>query len=163
MNFTFSADQTAFRDAVSRFLMTEAAPEMLREIWETDAGRSPELRSRMAAQGRRPLCQDTGVAQVFLRVGLGVAWHRHDGQPLQSLQAVVNEAVRTAYGDPTNPLRATMVSDPLGLRTNTHDNTPATLHCKRTSRPCAINRPKLAMPGVPTQRVVALTCGEDCP
>ena len=51
MNFTFSSDQTAFRDAVSRFLMTEAAPEVLREIWETDAGRSPELRSRMAAQG----------------------------------------------------------------------------------------------------------------
>ena len=51
MDFTFSEQQTSFRDAVSRFLMTEAAPEMLREIWETDAGRSPQLRAKIAAQG----------------------------------------------------------------------------------------------------------------
>ncbi len=51
MDFTFSDDQVAFRDSVSRFLMTEAAPEMLREIWETDIGRSPELRGKIAAQG----------------------------------------------------------------------------------------------------------------
>lgn len=88
------------------------------------------VNSRMAALGRRPLCQDTGVAQVFLRVGLGVAWFRHDGQPLRGLQAVANEAVRRAYGDPTNPLRATMVADPLGARANTRDNTPATVHCE---------------------------------
>lgn len=88
------------------------------------------VNSRMAAQGRRPLCQDTGVAQIFLRVGLGVTWQRHDGQPLQSLQAVVDGAVRTAYGDPINPLRATMVADPLGARANTRDNTPAIVHCE---------------------------------
>ena len=88
------------------------------------------VNSRMAAQGHRPLCQDTGVAQIFLRVGLGVAWFRHDGQPLQSLQAVADGAVRAAYGDAANPLRATMVADPLGLRKNTRDNTPATLHCE---------------------------------
>lgn len=51
MDFTFSEDQIAFRDAMSRFLMTEAAPEMLREIWETDNGRSPNLRARIAEQG----------------------------------------------------------------------------------------------------------------
>lgn len=51
MDFTFSDDQVAFRDSVSRFLMTEAAPEMLREIWDTDIGRSPELRGKIAAQG----------------------------------------------------------------------------------------------------------------
>ena len=88
------------------------------------------VNSRMAALGRRPLCQDTGVAQVFLRVGLGVAWFRRDGQPLRSLQSVADEAVRRAYGDPANPLRATMVADPLGTRANTRDNTPATVHCE---------------------------------
>ncbi|MHA6194897.1 acyl-CoA dehydrogenase family protein [Pseudomonas wadenswilerensis] len=51
MDFTFNDDQLAFREAISRFLMTEAAPEMLREIWETDAGRSPDLRNKIAAQG----------------------------------------------------------------------------------------------------------------
>lgn len=51
MDFTFSADQIAFREAVSRFLMTEAPPELLREIWETESGRSPELFSKIAAQG----------------------------------------------------------------------------------------------------------------
>ncbi|MES2613580.1 MAG: fumarate hydratase [Pseudomonadota bacterium] len=88
------------------------------------------VNSRMAALGRRPLCQDTGVAQVFLRLGSGVAFIRHDGAPLRSLQAVVDDAVRTAYGDPANPLRATMVADPLGARTNTRDNTPAIVHCE---------------------------------
>lgn len=51
MNFTFTEDQLAFREAISRFLMTEAAPEMLREIWDTDAGRSPDLRGKIAEQG----------------------------------------------------------------------------------------------------------------
>ena len=51
MDFTFNDDQLAFREAISRFLMTEAAPEMLREIWETDAGRSRDLRNKIAGQG----------------------------------------------------------------------------------------------------------------
>jgi alkylation response protein AidB-like acyl-CoA dehydrogenase len=51
MDFTFTDDQLTFREAISRFLMTEAAPEMLREIWETDVGRSPDLRHKIAAQG----------------------------------------------------------------------------------------------------------------
>ena len=51
MDFTFSEDQIAFRDSVSRFLMTEAAPELLRDIWETDSGRSPELWAKCAEQG----------------------------------------------------------------------------------------------------------------
>ncbi|MFO1376955.1 MAG: acyl-CoA dehydrogenase family protein [Steroidobacteraceae bacterium] len=51
MDFTFTEDQVAFRAAISRFFMGEVAPEMLREIWETDAGRSPALRARIAAQG----------------------------------------------------------------------------------------------------------------
>ena len=56
MDFTFSDDQVTFRDSVSRFLMTEAAPEVLRDIWETDRGRSPELRAKLAEQGR-PRCR----------------------------------------------------------------------------------------------------------
>lgn len=71
MDFTFTDDQLAFREAVSRFLMTEAAPEMLRDVWETDAGRSPELRNKIAEQGLTALSvpEDCG--------GLGmddVAW-----------------------------------------------------------------------------------------
>ena len=88
------------------------------------------INSRLAAQGRRPVCQDTGVAQVFLRVGCGVQFHRRDGQPAWDLQAVADEGVRRAFTDPLNPLRATLVSDPLGRRTNTRDNTPAIVHCE---------------------------------
>jgi alkylation response protein AidB-like acyl-CoA dehydrogenase len=67
MNFTFNEDQTAFRDSVSRFLMTEAPPEMLRDIWETDAGRSPELRNKIAQQGL------TGLSVPESEGGLGLA------------------------------------------------------------------------------------------
>lgn len=56
MDFTFTEDQLAFREAISRFLMTEAPPEMLRDIWETDEGRSAQLRSKMAQQGLTALC-----------------------------------------------------------------------------------------------------------
>ncbi|MGA1695213.1 MAG: acyl-CoA dehydrogenase family protein, partial [Burkholderiaceae bacterium] len=51
MEFNFTSDQLEFRDAIRRFLMVEAAPEFLREIWETDSGRSPILRQRLAEQG----------------------------------------------------------------------------------------------------------------
>ncbi len=109
----------------------------LRRAWEAET--HPPARaaleqllvnSKLAAQGRRPVCQDTGVAQVFLRVGCGVQFFRRDGQQPLSLQAVANEGVRRAYRDPHNPLRATMVRDPLGLRQNTRDNTPAVVHCE---------------------------------
>ena len=83
------------------------------------------INSRLSARGQRPMCQDTGVAQVFLRLGVGVQLFRRDGLPPSSLQAVADEAVRRAYTDPANPLRATMVADPLGRRLNTRDNSPA--------------------------------------
>lgn len=86
------------------------------------------INSRLAALGRRPLCQDTGVAQVFFRIGAGVQFGRRDGTPAWSLQRLADEAVRRAYLDPANPLRATMVRDPLGARMNTRDNTPAVVH-----------------------------------
>lgn len=85
------------------------------------------VNSRLAAAGRRPLCQDTGVVQVFVRLGMGVSFVRRDGRALASLQTLANDATRLAYLDPDNPLRATMVADPLGARTNTRDNTPATV------------------------------------
>ena len=71
MDFTFTEDQLMFREAISRFLMTEAAPEKLREIWETDEGRSPELRTKIAMQGLTALSipEDNGG------LGMGdVAW-----------------------------------------------------------------------------------------
>lgn len=86
------------------------------------------INSKLAATAQRPLCQDTGVVHVFLRVGVDVAFKRKDGWPLSSMQNVVDEAVRRAYMDPSNPLRASMVRDPLGGRKNTRDNTPAIVH-----------------------------------
>lgn len=79
--------------------------------------------SRMAAEGHRPMCQDTGIVVVFLKVGMNVRWDTD-----QSLEDMVNEGVRRAYNDPDNPLRASIVSDPLGIRKNTGDNTPAVIH-----------------------------------
>lgn len=79
--------------------------------------------SRMAAEGHRPMCQDTGIVVVFLKVGMNVRWDTD-----QSLEDIVNEGVRRAYNDPDNPLRASIVSDPLGIRKNTGDNTPAVIH-----------------------------------
>lgn len=86
------------------------------------------VNSKLSAIGRRPLCQDTGVAQIFVRLGCGVTFVRRDGQSPLSLQTVADEAVRLAYGEVRNPLRATMVSDPLGARINTRDNTPSVVH-----------------------------------
>ncbi len=79
--------------------------------------------SRMAAIGRRPLCQDTGVATLFVKLGIGA---RIDST--RSLQAIADAAVRRAWLTESNPLRATLVSDPLFSRRNTGDNTPAMLH-----------------------------------
>ncbi len=81
------------------------------------------VNSRMAAIGRRPICQDTGIVHVFLQIGAGV---RLDiARPLQE---VVDDAVRMAWRNTANPLRASVVVDPLGTRRNSGDNTPAMLH-----------------------------------
>ncbi len=83
------------------------------------------VNSRMCAEGRRPICQDTGSAVVFLEIGMDVQW---DAQ--LSVEEMVNEGVRQAYSHPDNLLRASMVSDPLGSRKNTSDNTPAIVHTR---------------------------------
>ncbi len=80
--------------------------------------------SRMAAEGHRPICQDTGIGLVFLKVGMNVQW----GDATMSVQEMVNEGVRRAYTNPENPLRASVLADPAGARKNTKDNTPAVVH-----------------------------------
>ena len=79
--------------------------------------------SRMCAEGRRPICQDTGIVMVFARVGMNVRW---DAQ--LSFDEMINEGVRRAYLHPDNKLRASIVSDPNFARSNTRDNTPAVIH-----------------------------------
>jgi len=79
--------------------------------------------SRMCAEGHRPLCQDTGIVVVFLKVGMNVKWDAK-----LSVQEMVNEGVRRAYLLPDNILRASIVADPAFSRVNTRDNTPAVVH-----------------------------------
>ncbi|MFZ3088254.1 MAG: fumarate hydratase [Methylotenera sp.] len=79
--------------------------------------------SRMCAEGKRPLCQDTGIVIAFVKVGMNVHF-----QGDLSLEQMVNEGVKRAYLYPENKLRASIVSDPAGKRTNTKDNTPAVVH-----------------------------------
>jgi fumarate hydratase class I len=84
------------------------------------------INSRMCAEGHRPICQDTGVVNVFLKVGMDVRFEGSDGQtPRETLQQIVDEGVRKAYLDPDNTLRASMLADPAGARRNTKDNTPS--------------------------------------
>ena len=79
--------------------------------------------SRMCAQGKRPICQDTGIVNVFLKIGMNVQWAAE-----ASVADMVNEGVRRAYLDPDNKLRSSIVLDPLFNRRNTGDNTPAVIH-----------------------------------
>ncbi len=81
------------------------------------------INSRMCAEGHRPICQDTGIVNVFLKVGMDVRWDTDC-----SIDAMVNEGVRRAWLDSGNPLRGSIVSDPAGARRNTGDNTPAVIH-----------------------------------
>ncbi|RLA22448.1 MAG: fumarate hydratase [Gammaproteobacteria bacterium] len=81
------------------------------------------VNSRMCAEDQRPICQDTGLVVVFLKIGMDVQWDAK-----LSIEEMVNEGVRQAYQYPDNILRASIVSDPLGARKNTGDNTPAVVH-----------------------------------
>ena len=130
MDFTFSADQLAFRDAISRFLMTEAAPEMLREIWETDVGRSPELLAKIAEQGLMGLSvpeshggmglgdidwvlltQELGYYAIpdsladtaYVAAGLLAALPEGHAVRDTWLPRIVDGSVRIAVGHPVNP------------------------------------------------------------
>ena len=82
------------------------------------------INSRMSAEGKRPLCQDTGIVTSFVKVGMDVTWDKTD----LTIQEMVDEGVRRAYTNPDNPLRASIVADPAGKRKNTRDNTPSVVH-----------------------------------
>lgn len=79
--------------------------------------------SRMCAEGKRPICQDTGIATAFVKVGMGARF-----DTTMTVQDMVDEGVRRAYQDSNNPLRASVLADPAGKRQNTRDNTPAVVH-----------------------------------
>ncbi len=80
--------------------------------------------SRMCAEGRRPICQDTGIVTIFVKVGMDIRW---DGATM-GVTEMINEGVRRGYSHPDNVLRASIVSPPHGARKNTRDNTPAVIH-----------------------------------
>jgi fumarate hydratase class I len=77
--------------------------------------------SRMCAEGKRPICQDTGIVNVFLKIGMDVQWEGFTG----SIEDAVNAGVRKGYLNPDNVLRASVLDDPIFARKNTKDNTPA--------------------------------------
>ena len=100
------------------------------EAWEKEQSPAAKdamaqilVNSRMCAEGRRPVCQDTGMVVVFLKIGMEVTW---EGD--LTITEMVNEGVRHGYAHPDNVLRFSMVNDPLGARKNTGDNTPAIVH-----------------------------------
>jgi len=87
------------------------------------------INSRMCAEGHRPICQDTGVVNAFVKVGMDVRFEGPDGSaPTLDIQGMVDEGVRCAYTDPDNTLRASMLADPAGARKNTRDNTPSVVN-----------------------------------
>jgi len=81
------------------------------------------INSRMCAMGHRPICQDTGIVTVFVKVGMDVRWDAD-----MSLTDMISQGVREAYTHPDNILRASILDDPDGARKNTGDNTPAVIH-----------------------------------
>ena len=102
----------------------------LNEAYEREESRAAKdamaqilINSRMCAQGNRPICQDTGIVNVFLQVGMDVRFETDI-----SLEDMVNEGVRRAYLLPDNILRASVLADPAGKRINTKDNTPAVIY-----------------------------------
>lgn len=107
-----------FIDAVHAAYLREQSPAA------KDAMAQILVNSRMCAMGKRPICQDTGIVTVFVKVGMQVHW----ADARLSLTEMINEGVRRAYLHPDNILRASIVADPAGKRVNTKDNTPATIH-----------------------------------
>lgn len=100
------------------------------EAYEREASKAAKdamaqilINSRMCAEGHRPICQDTGIVNVFVEVGMDVRWETD-----MALEDMINEGVRRAYLLPDNVLRASVLADPAGKRQNTRDNTPAVIH-----------------------------------
>lgn len=82
------------------------------------------INSRMCAMGHRPICQDTGIVTVIAKIGMDVRWP----DATMGVSDMINEGVRRAYLNPDNVLRASILDDPDGSRSNTKDNTPAVIH-----------------------------------
>ena len=104
--------------------------EALVEAYEKEANKGAKnaiaqilINSKLCALGKRPLCQDTGIVNVFLKIGMDVQWESR-----LSIEEMVNEGVNKAYNYSDNPLRASIVSDPIFTRKNTTNNTPAVVH-----------------------------------
>lgn len=100
-----------------------AAYEREESIAAKDAMAQILINSRMCAEGHRPICQDTGIVNVFVTVGMRVRFNTD-----VALEDLINEGVRRAYALPDNVLRASVLADPAGRRLNTKDNTPAVIH-----------------------------------
>ena len=79
--------------------------------------------SKMSATGQRPICQDTGIVNVFVKIGMDVRLEGFSG----GFEDAINEGVRRGYANPDNMLRASIVADPHFARKNTGDNTPAVI------------------------------------
>ncbi len=104
--------------------------QAVHEAWQREESQAAKdamaqilINSRMCAEGHRPICQDTGIVTVFMKIGMDVRW-----QADMSVADMVNEGVRRAYTHPDNVLRASILEDPAGARRNTRDNTPAVIH-----------------------------------
>src|ERR1700726_29181 len=127
------ADVSASVADALQYISYYHTPDFIRAMGRAyDMEQSPSARdaiaqiltnSRMCAEGHRPICQDTGIVVVFVKVGMGVTWDAK-----RDLESMINEGVRRAYLNPDNKLRASIVSDPAFKRANTRDNTPAVIH-----------------------------------
>jgi len=95
---------------------SEAARDAIKQIL---------VNSRMCAEGHRPICQDTGIVNVFLEIGMDVRF-----EATMSVEDMCNEGIRRAYLHPDNKLRASVLADPVATRRNTKDNTPGVVHMK---------------------------------
>ncbi len=102
------------------------------QAWQREESRAAKdamaqilINSRMCAEGRRPICQDTGIVTVFLEIGMDVQWEGDSG-----IEEMINEGVRRAYTHPDNVLRSSILNDPAGARKNSGDNTPAVIHMR---------------------------------
>lgn len=109
-----------FIDALYKAYQKEESPAA------KDAMAQILINSRMCAEGHRPICQDTGIVTAFLEVGMDIRFE----DATMGVEDMINEGVRRAYALPENILRASVLADPDGKRTNTKDNTPAIVHTK---------------------------------
>ncbi|KAA3629903.1 MAG: fumarate hydratase, partial [Proteobacteria bacterium] len=106
-----------FVEAMARAYEKEQSPSA------RDAIAQILVNSKMAAEGHRPVCQDTGIVTAFVKIGMDARFESG-----MTVQQMIDEGVRRAYTNPENPLRASVVAPPYGARKNTRDNTPAVVH-----------------------------------